>query len=134
MLTYRVDLASLLDIIHLQQLSRRSADYGAEILVQGDFVYASSRGTGVVVIYSVGEQDRLTRAGGGGDGELAPGPGHPGGQGGRGGPAGGQSTAAGGQHHHGQAQSEAGGGHAGEPRVCNFPKLNNGLIFVTFID
>ena len=45
------------------ELSSTATDYGAEILVgpTGEFVYASSRGTGVVVVYKLEQDDSLTR-------------------------------------------------------------------------
>ena len=45
------------------ELSSTATDYGAEILVgaNGEFVYASSRGTGVVVVYKLEQDDSLTR-------------------------------------------------------------------------
>ena len=45
------------------ELSSTATDYGAEILVgaNGEFVYASSRGTGVVVVYKLEQDDSLVK-------------------------------------------------------------------------
>ena len=43
------------------ELSSTEGDAGAEILVQGDFVYATSRGSGVLVVYRLQETGLLTR-------------------------------------------------------------------------
>ena len=51
---YRVDLSSgQLELLQELELSSTPGDAGAEILVgpTGQFIYASSRGSGVVVVY-----------------------------------------------------------------------------------
>ena len=52
-----------LELIQELELSSNGGDAGAEILVgpSGQFVYASSRGTGVVVVYRLEGDETLTR-------------------------------------------------------------------------
>jgi len=40
-------------------LSSTNGDFGAEILIQGDFVYATSRGSGVVLVYRLDPESKL---------------------------------------------------------------------------
>jgi len=61
---YRVDEGTgNLELIQELELSSNGGDAGAEILVgpSGQFVYASSRGTGVVVVYRLEGDETLTR-------------------------------------------------------------------------
>jgi len=61
---YRLDESTGdLNLIQELALSSNGDDAGAEILVgpTGQFVYASSRGTGVVVVYKLEQDDTLTR-------------------------------------------------------------------------
>jgi 6-phosphogluconolactonase len=61
---YRLDESTgSLELTQELQLSSAGGDAGAEILVgpSGKFVYASSRGTGVVVVYRLEDDDTLTR-------------------------------------------------------------------------
>ena len=53
----------MFDLAQEVELSSTDGDSGAEILVgpTGEFVYASSRGTGVVVVYRLEQDDSLTR-------------------------------------------------------------------------
>ena len=50
---------------HVQsvELSPHAADYGAEIVLGagGEHVYATSRGSGVVLVYQVEQEDRLVK-------------------------------------------------------------------------
>jgi len=61
---YRLDDGSGdLELIQELEVSSNGDDTGAEILVgpSGEFLYASSRGTGVVVVYKLGMDDTLYR-------------------------------------------------------------------------
>ena len=53
----------MFDLAQEVELSSTEGDAGAEILVgaNGEFVYASSRGTGVVVVYKLEQDDSLVK-------------------------------------------------------------------------
>jgi len=53
-IVYRVNMeTSELTQLDQVKLSSKDTDFGAEILVQGDFVYCTSRGSGVLVVYRI---------------------------------------------------------------------------------
>jgi len=57
---YSLDMAtSGLSLLQELPLSSTNGDFGAEILVQGDFVYATSRGSGVVLVYRLDPESHL---------------------------------------------------------------------------
>jgi len=62
LLVYRIEEGASVVLLQVQQLSRHPADYGAEILVQDDHVFATSRGTGILVVYKIGVSGKLSRS------------------------------------------------------------------------
>ena len=52
-----------LHLVQQVELSPHEADYGAEIIIgpDGDHVYASSRGSGVILVYRLAEDDQLVK-------------------------------------------------------------------------
>jgi len=61
LLVYRTEGTSM-SLIQVQQLSRHPTDYGAEILVQDEHVFATSRGTGILVVYKIDLDGKLSRS------------------------------------------------------------------------
>jgi len=60
-LVYRIEGTSM-SLLQVQQLSRHPTDYGAEILVQDEHVFATSRGTGILIVYKIGVSGTLSRS------------------------------------------------------------------------
>merc|ERR1711981_346782 len=59
---YRIDMEDgSLEYLHSAPLSPDAEDYGAEILLAGDRVYASSRGTGLICVYNLTQEDRIVK-------------------------------------------------------------------------
>jgi len=59
---YKIDLTDgSLELVQEVPLSPQPGDYGAEILLGGGKVYASSRGSGVICVYNITEDDRLVK-------------------------------------------------------------------------
>lgn len=50
---------SQLSLLQELPLSSTNGDFGAEILIQGDFVYATSRGSGVILVYRLDPESFL---------------------------------------------------------------------------
>jgi len=61
-IAYNLDMeTSTLTKLQEVMLSSDNGDFGAEILVQGDFLYTTSRGTGVLIVYQIGSMGWLER-------------------------------------------------------------------------
>ena len=61
---YRLDVSDgSLKLVQQVELSPHEEDFGAEILLgpEGHHVYASSRGSGIILVYRLGEDDHLVK-------------------------------------------------------------------------